>query len=139
MKAVKSCNNKSTELALVKIFRKLKMHGWARHSLLPGNPDFVFKKRRIAIFVDGCFWHGHFCRTGIPQNNRQFWRKKIIGNMKRDKTSTKLLQKMGWQTLRIWECSLTNKKLFTFLRILSKAISHSSKLSIETLYNFARR
>jgi DNA mismatch endonuclease (patch repair protein) len=58
MAAVKSTNNKNTELKLISIFRTNKIIGWRRAQRLPGNPDFVFHRERLAVFVDGCFWHG---------------------------------------------------------------------------------
>ena len=73
---------------------------------LPGSPDLAFPGRKKAIFVHGCFWHGHSgCkRARIPQTNREYWERKISRNSERDKESARLLKKMGWKTLVIWEC-----------------------------------
>jgi len=73
---------------------------------LPGTPDLAFIARRRAIFVHGCFWHGHdHCpRATRPKGNAEFWRKKLDGNRARDARQTALLAQAGWTTLVIWEC-----------------------------------
>ena len=75
---------------------------------LPGKPDIVFPKYRKVIFVHGCFWHGHKgCkRTSIPKTNREFWLKKIDGNVRRDEFNYKELSLMGWGHLIIWQCQI---------------------------------
>jgi DNA mismatch endonuclease (patch repair protein) len=73
------------------------------HYKLPGRPDVVFVSRRIAIFVDGCFWHGCPDHGVRPKTNSAFWNKKILGNMDRDQKNRKLLEKEGWTVLRFWE------------------------------------
>ena len=69
--------------------------------LLPGAPDIVLPKFKTVIFVHGCFWHGHEgCpRAKLPETNKEFWEKKILGNIKRDKENYELLKKMGWKTI----------------------------------------
>ena len=106
MAAIKSKGNKATELKLVGIFHQNKIVGWRRNLQLFGNPDFAFPKRRLAVFVDGCFWHG--CRKHFrkPSDNREYWHKKILRNQKRDKLVTKNLRNAGWRVLRVWEHSL---------------------------------
>ena len=86
MRAVKSKNNKSTELALIKLFKDNHITGWRHSYKVKGHPDFVFLEKRIAIFVDGCFWHGHDnCRYfRLPKTNIDFWQKKIERNKERD-------------------------------------------------------
>lgn len=69
---------------------------------LPGKPDLVFVKAKIAIFVDGCFWHGCPLHGSIPKSNHEFWTKKIKKNIERDKEVTKTLQQSGWTVLRFW-------------------------------------
>jgi DNA mismatch endonuclease (patch repair protein) len=71
------------------------------------HPDFVFRKQRTAIFVDGCFWHGCPKHATKPANNRAFWKKKLAGNKKRDALVTRTLRRAGWRVLRIWEHELT--------------------------------
>jgi DNA mismatch endonuclease (patch repair protein) len=79
---------------------------------LPGKPDIVFPGRRKVIFVNGCFWHGHDCARGarIPQNNREYWTKKIERNQARDQNTLAALKKEGWETMVLWECQLTDQK-----------------------------
>ena len=76
MKKVRSKNNKSTELKLIQIFKENNIHGWRRNYKVKGHPDFVFLNKKIAIFVDGCFWHGHDCRNTKPKDNQEYWDKK---------------------------------------------------------------
>ena len=73
---------------------------------LPGKPDLVFAPRRKAIFVHGCFWHGHDCKRGArePKANAQYWRAKVQRNRERDTRSLKALESAGWSVLVIWEC-----------------------------------
>jgi DNA mismatch endonuclease, patch repair protein len=106
MAAIKSKGNIATEMKLAGIFRKNKIVGWRRYFHLFGNPDFSFPKYRLAVFVDGCFWHGcpkHFRK---PNDNRKYWREKILRNQKRDQFVTKTLRRSGWRVLRIWEHEL---------------------------------
>ena len=80
---------------------------------LPGKPDIVLKKYRAAIFINGCFWHGHLgCpKSKIPETNREFWTKKIHGNMERDAKNILALQNAGWRVLVVWTCAFGNKDL----------------------------
>jgi DNA mismatch endonuclease, patch repair protein len=80
------------------------------HARLPGKPDIVLPGRRAAIFVHGCFWHGHDCALfRLPGTRTDFWREKIAGNRARDKAAIERLQCDGWRTLTIWECSIRGK------------------------------
>lgn len=73
---------------------------------LPGKPDLVFSVLRKAVFVHGCFWHGHDCKRGAraPKGNAAYWRAKIARNRTRDAAVLKTLRAGGWRTLVIWEC-----------------------------------
>ena len=75
---------------------------------LPGSPDIVLPKYKTAIFVNGCFWHGHIgCKYFVwPQNNAEFWRKKIEGNILRDRKNEEQLRCNGWHVIVVWECQL---------------------------------
>jgi DNA mismatch endonuclease (patch repair protein) len=121
MKAVKPSGNKTTELALIQLFRKYKITGWRRNFKLKGKPDFVFPKERIVVFADGCFWHGHNCRNTTPKTNEIFWQEKIINNKKRDISVSEYLELRGWQVIRIWECDIQKKILPIELLCLSKS------------------
>jgi len=81
---------------------------------LPGKPDLLLPKYRTAIFVNGCFWHGHSCKIGskkrMPKSNSEYWNEKIRGNIFRDKQHHKELKKMGWRVIVVWECEIQNGK-----------------------------
>ena len=111
MKKVRSKGNKTTELKLIEIFRRKGIKGWRRGYNVKGHPDFVFLKERTAVFVDGCFWHGHDCRNTRPKDNEDYWNKKRERNMRRDKEITAVFENRGWTVIRIWECELQNKNI----------------------------
>lgn len=75
MSKVRSKNNKSTELKLIQVFKENGIVGWKRNYQVKGHPDFVFLNKKVAIFVDGCFWHGHDCRNTRPSDNADYWTK----------------------------------------------------------------
>lgn len=106
MSKVRSKKNKSTELKLIAIFKTYGIKGWRRNYSVKGHPDFVFLDQRIAVFVDGCFWHGHDCRNLSPRDNEEYWRRKISKNKQHDIGVTKMFEKRGWTVIRIWECEL---------------------------------
>jgi DNA mismatch endonuclease, patch repair protein len=108
MAAIRSKGNKATELKLASILRAARITGWRRHPPLPDRPDFIFRRQRLAVFVDGCFWHGCRWHCRMPQNNREYWRSKISRNAERDRSTNRLLRKAGWRVLRIWGNSLRN-------------------------------
>lgn len=79
---------------------------------LPGKPDLILPRLRAAIFVHGCFWHGHLCKRGslVPHTNTAFWKKKIGGNKARDKRQVRALRGRGWRVMTVWQCQLRNEK-----------------------------
>jgi len=103
MAAIRSVGNRTTEEALASAFRRLGVKGWRRHANLPGKPDFVFRKQRLAVFVDGCFWHNCPRHGHIPKSNRKYWRKKLQRNEGRDRATNRELRSKGWRVLRLWE------------------------------------
>ena len=109
MRRVKSSGNKSTELKLIQYFHEQNITGWRRHYRVKGHPDFVFLRERVAIFVDGCFWHGHDCRNTHPSDNAEYWEKKRMRNIEHDKQVTATFECRGWTVIRIWECELKKK------------------------------
>lgn len=113
MKKVRSKKNKSMELKPIEIFKENNIHGWRRNYKVKGHPDFVFLDERIAVFVDGCFWHGHDCRNTRPKDNEDYWTKKRERNMKHDKEITEYFENRGWTVVRIWECELSKKSTST--------------------------
>lgn len=108
MSRIKGKGNKDTELVMIQILRKHHISGWRRNQAVLGKPDFVFPKQKIALFVDGCFWHG--CpkpkHSNLPRNNQEFWAKKLQGNKDRDKLVSRELKKAGWRVMRVWEHEL---------------------------------
>lgn len=131
MSRVRSTGNKSTELKIISIFAEYHITGWRRKYKVKGHPDFVFPKQKIAIFVDGCFWHGHDCRNTKPAANAEYWNKKRERNMLHDKEITLLFQKRGWQVIRVWECELQKKKRDVLIEKLSPLMGTDS-ISSET-------
>jgi len=106
MSRIKGKGNKDTELAMIQILRKHHLSGWRRNQAVLGKPDFVFPKQRIALFVDGCFWHGCPKHSNMPKNNQEFWEKKLHQNKERDKYVSRELKKTGWKVVRVWEHEL---------------------------------
>lgn len=107
MARIRGRGNKNTELALVKMLRAHGITGWRRHQSLFGKPDFTFRKERLVIFVDGCFWHGCPLHSNTPVNNRLFWKRKLGTNKVRDRIVTQTLRGQGWLVIRIWEHELS--------------------------------
>lgn len=101
--------NKNTEPELIirKILTKAGYKYRLKCKYLPCNPDIVFPSKKKAIFINGCFWHGHDCKRGhLPEKNKEFWRKKIIINNGRDEKNYKSLVEVGWHYLVIWQCEI---------------------------------
>jgi DNA mismatch endonuclease (patch repair protein) len=120
MGRVKSRNNKTTEVRLRMALIRARQKGWILHPKLLGNPDFFFKGERLAVFVDGCFWHGCNKCGHIPKTRSEFWQAKIRRNRQRDKRVTKALKSSGVKVLRVWEHSLTRTE--SLGRIISKLV-----------------
>lgn len=94
--------------------------GYARNDrTLPGSPDFAFHDVRLAVFVDGCFWHGCPEHYKEPKTNAGYWHKKLDGNRKRDGRADSALEKMGWTSLRVWEHEVTDEPKLVAARIKS--------------------
>lgn len=126
MQRVRSKRNKTTELATVRLLRAHRITGWRRHLNLPGKPDFAWSKARVALFVHGCFWHGHGCgRNLAPNKNKSFWAVKLRGNRSRDRRSRDALRRLGWKVITIWECQINRspEKCVHRLRIYLSASS----------------
>lgn len=109
MATIRSSGNKDTELALAKLFRRYGITGWRRNQKVFGKPDFIFPRLKLAVFVDGCFWHGCPKHGTKPKGNAAFWRKKISRNQIRDRLVTRTLRSGNWRVLRIWEHELARK------------------------------
>jgi DNA mismatch endonuclease (patch repair protein) len=108
MSSVRARGNVSTELRLKGLFSEEGIRGWRRHLPFPGRPDFAFRNQKVAVFVDGCFWHGCPRCFRLPKQNRAFWKAKIEGNRRRDRSVDGRLRRLGWKVIRIRECRLKN-------------------------------
>jgi DNA mismatch endonuclease (patch repair protein) len=122
MRAIRSRGNRTTELKFRALVASSGIRGWKMHvSFLLGCPDFFFPNERIAIFVDGCFWHGCPKCGHTPKSNRQYWSKKLARNKHRDTQVGRKLRSAGIRVMRFWECQLRHdancclKRLFTLL------------------------
>lgn len=127
MAAIKGRGAVSTEVAVRTLLKRCQLKGWRSHlNSLPGRPDFAFPTENVAVFVDGCFWHG--CRTCTkgrrPAVNAAFWHEKISGNIRRDRRVARALRKRGWTVVRIWEHSV-EKEPGRVARRLLKAVARS--------------
>lgn len=129
MSRIRGKGNKDTELALAKFFRANRITGWRRNQKLFGKPDFIFPKLRLAVFVDGCFWHGCPRHGTQPKGNAAFWRKKIRRNRARDQIVGKTLRRLGWTVLRIWQHELSQKNETRLLRRIQQAMSRPNRAS----------
>jgi DNA mismatch endonuclease, patch repair protein len=110
MASIRSRGNRTTEARFATLLRASRIPGWRRHINLPGKPDFIFNKKRLAIFVDGCFWHGCPRCYRLPEDNRPYWRKKVMSNRLRDRRNARWLRAKGWKVLRFWEHTLRDEK-----------------------------
>ena len=149
MALIRSRGNKATELRLSAIFRARGIAGWRRQQMIRGQrsevreqetgdrgraaarshprqaefrvrPDFVFPKQKLAVFVDGCFWHACPIHATQPKQNAKFWREKLARNRARDRLVTRTLRARGWRVMRIWEHELTRKNEQRLLRRLAR-------------------
>ncbi|MES2304968.1 MAG: very short patch repair endonuclease [Gemmatimonadota bacterium] len=116
MASIRGKGNASTELRLAAALRLFRMSGWRRHLPLPGRPDFAWPGSKVAVFVDGCFWHGCPNCYQAPRHNPEFWKAKVEGNRRRDRRVARQLRACGWKVLRIWECRLGNAGTLSRLR-----------------------
>ncbi len=107
---MKSSGNATTERRLVAIMRQHNIRGWRRRTAIFGRPDFVFIKKRVCVFVDGDFWHGHPTKSRLPRTNRSYWRQKRAASVLRDKNVTRKLRQEGWTVLRFWESELRDEE-----------------------------
>lgn len=120
MAQVKSKGNASTEARIASLFRANKVKGWRRHLPLPGKPDFAFPKAKLAVFLDGCFWHGCPNCYRAPKSSRAYWKDKLARNKARDKRVTEELEEKGWRVKRFWECELKDsERIITDIRELT--------------------
>jgi DNA mismatch endonuclease (patch repair protein) len=124
MRSVHSAGT-SAERIFEQVLHGLGVRAQRQPGSLPGRPDFVFQRLRLAIFVHGCFWHGHSgCENStLPLSNVDYWRGKIDRNRKRDRRVRDALRKAGWRTYVVWECKLKNSESVArrFRRLLQES------------------
>lgn len=119
----------ATKLEML-VRRWLWAHGY-RYRLnvksVPGKPDVVMRKYRTAIFVNGCFWHGHegCSKFVMPKSNTEFWRTKIEGNRERDKRNYNILIQAGWQVIVVWQCQLDKDELENTMQSVAIALNEN--------------
>jgi DNA mismatch endonuclease (patch repair protein) len=109
MASVRSEGNLTTEILLGQLLRAAGVRGYRKHWPVQGKPDFAWPGRKIAVFVDGCFWHGCTKCKSLPTSNVKFWKNKIENNRRRDRRVTRALRRQGWKVVRIWECCVKRR------------------------------
>lgn len=122
MSHIRGKGNRDTELEMIKILKSNHITGWRRNQKVIGKPDFIFWKERVAVFVDGCFWHCCPEHSNIPKNNHEFWEKKLRANIERDRIVTKMLEEKNWIVIRFWEHEMKDSNM-----ISAKIISELSR------------
>lgn len=122
-RVMRSVHSKNTrpELYVRSTAHKLGYRFRLHRANLPGKPDMVFPSRRIALFIHGCFWHGHDCPHGrrMPVTNIDYWREKIKRNIERDARVQKELSELGWEMAIIWECQVKDDLPQRLIEILN--------------------
>lgn len=122
MAAIRSRDTKP-ELALRRGLYRLGVRGWrCHHAGLPGRPDIAFTRWRVAIFVDGAFWHGH-PEHFTPGKSGDYWDLKIARTIERDKIANSTLSKQGWQVLRLWDFEITDDLTACLSRVTAALLS----------------
>lgn len=99
------------------------------HAKLPGRPDIAFTKVKVAVFIDGCFWHRCPLHGVMPKSNVDFWKRKLMGNVKRDRKNDALLQGEGWYVLRLWEHQVETELVKVVKQIVSITRKRGTKLA----------
>lgn len=103
---------------------------------VPGTPDIVFPKLKIAVFINGCFWHFHQCKfSKLPATRPDFWKGKLEGNRERDRRNSSALLAQGWRIINIWECSLRSKSANEVLQLLDE-VTFEIRQGTKSVRNF---
>ncbi len=119
MSRIRSSGNLTTEIKFLSMLRQSRITGWRRNYPLKGKPDFTFPKKKLVVFIDGCFWHGHNCGRKLkPKTNARVWKIKIETTQKRDRRISIELRKNGWHVVRLWECQLSKRPDASMRRIV---------------------
>jgi len=112
----------TTEREMEKLLRICGIRGYRKQWPVAGKPDFAWPKSRVALFVDGCFWHGCPRCDRPSKSNTDFWRRKVVSNRRRDQRVSQKLRKDGWSVLRVWECRINEER--TLSRIMRSVGRH---------------
>jgi DNA mismatch endonuclease (patch repair protein) len=140
MSLIRGRGNRTTELAMVKLLREVGAKGWRRHVTITlkaaketkarkTRPDFVFLRQRVALFVDGCFWHGCPWHSPVSRHNSPYWREKISSNRVRDAKQRNRLRRSGWFVIAIWEHSLQDQNKAAVSRRILAALAKNHRES----------
>jgi DNA mismatch endonuclease (patch repair protein) len=128
MARIRARGNATTERNLTQAFRRLKIVGWRRHLATFGRPDFTFRKQRVVVFVDGCFWHGCPKHGRNPKSNTAYWLPKLARNRTRDSLVSRHYRARGWKVLRLWEHDAESAPLRCACRIAAALNRDASKM-----------
>jgi len=122
MRAIRSKHTKP-ELRVRKVAHSMGLRFRLHRKDLPGKPDLVFPKHKLALFVNGCFWHGHGCKRGGtgPKSNTGYWAPKIARTRARDAASMAALKEVGWKVAILWECELISDEAIA--QLISSAVT----------------
>lgn len=131
MARVRGARNESTELRLMRLLRTAHIVGWRRGVAMIGKPDFVFRRKRVAVFVDGCFWHSCPRHARTPKSRREFWVPKLERNKARDRAVNRALRAAGWRVVRVWECALSEKRQAATLRRIVRALARGGESDLD--------
>jgi DNA mismatch endonuclease (patch repair protein) len=135
MKAVKRLGNKTTEIRFCSALNKAGISGWQVHEKLIGNPDIFFPVCKVAIFLDGCFWHACPQCGHIPKTNTEYWRAKLKRNVDRDIAKAGSLVELGFKVIRFWEHELL-QHIDNCIAITKDCLEENLiKISNATFYN----
>ncbi len=133
MSRIRGSGNRDTELRMIALFRAHGIRGWRRGQAVFGKPDFVFRRERVVVFVDGCFWHG--CpkpkHAPMPKNRAEWWAAKLSRNKGRDRLVVHELRTRGWLVVRVWECDLKGTSAMRTVRMVTK--------TLESFYNSSQK
>jgi DNA mismatch endonuclease (patch repair protein) len=133
MRRVRPRGNRTTEVRLARLFREAGISGWRRHYKTKGTPDFFFPYLQVAVFVDGCFWHGYPLHGPMPATRRRFWETKLDRNRKRDILIGRTLRRRGVSVIRIWEHELRGavaaKSVRRIVRVLRRRADEKTQLA----------
>jgi DNA mismatch endonuclease, patch repair protein len=130
MSRIRSKGNRTTEVAFRMVLVRAGIRGWMLHpEFLPARPDFYFPRRRVAIFVDGCFWHGCPKCGHTPRTRTGYWTEKIRLNQERDKAANRALRQLGIRVVRVWEHYLKSGCASWDRRLLRSLVDHRQSRS----------